>query len=138
MHRGVVAAGLAGLGLVGGVGAVGCGGDGGDTKPITDGQGRTESVEVEKVEGREFTCPDAINARLEASDKELARINITLRRLEKSMDAIDKRYPGNDAPRAIADQYDRLDKQRRRLVRVYNERANQANAMIDANCEPDP
>jgi hypothetical protein len=93
-----VAAGLAGLGLVGGVGAVTYNDDGTAKVTISDKQGRTEPVKIEGDRGQNFSCPDGTEAKLEPIDIQAGRIKITLRRVHKSISAIEKRYPGREAP----------------------------------------
>jgi hypothetical protein len=133
-----IAGGLVGLGLIGGVGAVTYDGDGTANVTITDPKtGKTESVTIAGDGSRSFSCPDGTDAKLEPIDIRAGRIKITLRRVEKRLDGIDRKHPGGQAPDRVADRYNQLAKRGRRLVNAYNAEIDKHNAVIDSDCEPE-
>jgi hypothetical protein len=133
-----VAAGLAGLGLIGGVGAVTYNDDGSTTVSITDKNGKVQTVNIDGDGGRSFSCPDGTEAKLEPIDIRAGRIKLTLRRVDKGMSALEKRYPrGKRAPAAAAHRYNGLLKREKQLIKAYNETVDQHNAVIDSDCDPE-
>jgi hypothetical protein len=61
--------------------------------------------------------------------------------LVRRLDQLDKLYPGKSAPRAIANEYNRLLREGRRLaaregrlVRQYNRTVDQHNEILDSDC----
>jgi hypothetical protein len=132
---GRAAAAVTGLGLVGGAGAVVYDGDGTAKVTVTDKQGHTETVEIEGDGGQNFICPDGTEAKLEPIDLRAGRIKITIRRVRRSTDAIERRYPGREAPDNVADRYNRLAKRDDRLVDAYNEAIDEHNAVLTSDCE---
>jgi hypothetical protein len=99
--------------------------------------GKTESVTIEGDKGRTFACPDGTEAKLEPIDVQAGRIKITLRRVERRIVAIEKRYPNGGAPPAVVKSHDRLVRQDDRLVDAYNAQIDRHNAVINADCTPD-
>jgi hypothetical protein len=133
---GKVAGGLAALGLVGGAGAVATNDDGTTTVTITDKQGRTESVEIAGDDGRRFLCPDGTEAKLEPIDIRAGRVKITLRRVNKRINAIERRYPERKAPGNVVDRHNGLVKRHGRLVDAYNDAVDAHNAVLASDCDP--
>ena len=133
---GKVAGGLAALGLIGGAGAVAYDDDGTTTVTVTDKQGRTESVEIAGDNGRRFLCPDGTEAKLEPIDIRAGRVKITLRRVNKRISAIEKRYPDREAPGNVVHRYNGLVKRHGRLVEGYNDAVDAHNAVLAADCDP--
>ncbi len=129
------AAGLTGLGLIGGAGAVAYDDDGTAKVTIKDKQGRTQSVEIGGAGGKSFMCPDGTEAMLEPIDIQAGRIKTTLRQVRKTLNGIEKRYPGGEAPGTVVDRYNRLGKREGRLVDAYNEAIGKHNAVIESECE---
>ena len=133
---GKVAGGLAALGLIGGAGAVAYDDDGTTTVTVTDKRGRTESVEIAGDKGRRFWCPDGTEAKLEPIDIRAGRVKITLRRVEKRITTIEKRYPKRRAPGDVVVRYNGLVKRHGRLVKAYNNAIDAHNAVLDSDCDP--
>jgi hypothetical protein len=131
-----IAAGLTGLGLIGGAGAVAYNDDGSAKVTITDKQGRKESVTIGGGGGQSFTCPDGTQAKLEPIDLRAGRVKITLRHVDKRLDAMGKRYPGGKGPHDAVVRYNALVKRNHRLVRAYNAAIDEHNAVLNSDCEP--
>jgi hypothetical protein len=140
---GKLAGGLVALGLIGGAGALAYD-DGGTTKAtvpdthviVTDKQGRTETVAIAGDDGRLFSCPDGIDAKLEPIDKRAGGAKLKLRRVTKRINAIEKRYPEGKAPGHVVDRYNGLVDRHRRLVKAYNHAVDAHNAVLKADCDP--
>ena len=80
--------------------------------------------------------PDGTDAKLEPIDIEAGRIKITLRRVERRIDGLDRKYPDHVAPDRVAARYNHLLKRGKRLVAAYNDQIDRHNAIIDSECEP--
>jgi hypothetical protein len=133
-----VMAGLAGLGLIGGVGAVTHNDDGSTTVSITDKNGKVHTVNIAGDGGKTFSCPDGTEAKLDPVDIRAGRIKLTLRRVDKSMSSLEKRYPrGKGPPTPAAHRYNGLLKREKQLIKAYNETVDQHNAVIDSDCDPE-
>jgi hypothetical protein len=130
-----IAAGLTGLGLVGGAGAVTYNDDGTAKVTITDGQGHKQSVQIGGGNGQSYKCPDGTEAKLESVDIRAGRIKITLQRVEKSLDAIEARYPGRKAPDAVVTRHNRLVKRDKALIHAYNASIDEHNMILETDCE---
>jgi hypothetical protein len=157
-------AGVVGLGLIGGVGAVTHGDDGSTKVTITDDKGHQQTVEIAGGNGKTFSCPSGVDAKLEPIDIEAGRIKITMQNNRKELDALDtridaakkvidgldKRYPTGEAPHKVVVRYNRLVKNANRLVKrdkalvkrddqlvdAYNAAIDRHNAVLDAECDP--
>ena len=120
--------------------------------------------EIAGGNGKTFMCPDGTDAKLEPIDIEAGRIKITMRNLRKSIDAMDdridaidkdlkaveRRYPGGQAPGSVVARYNRtvkrvnrlvkrekqLSKRDDRLVKAYNAAIDKHNAVLTSDCDP--
>lgn len=108
---------------------------------------KTARVQLE-VDGKTYSCPRGTAARLDPIDQQSGTIKLKLRAvrrdqepLARRLDQLDKLYPGKSAPRAIADEYNgllrevrRLAAREGRLVRQYNRTVDQHNEILDSDC----
>lgn len=137
MTRGIAAT-VVGLGLIGGVGAVTYD-DGTATVSIDehntpDNKEDDARVTLTTAAGDEYSCPADIHEKLKASNLESGRIKLTLKRVRKRVDAIEKANPDNTLPSKVYDEYRRLQKRDDALVDRFNVRVDRHNAILKANC----
>jgi hypothetical protein len=130
---------------VAGVGAA----DSGDVSVTTPGSPTETRVQLAaEGDGPSFRCPETTQARLEAYRQRLARVESEFRGVRrehklktKRLDQLDKRYPGNTPTQAVADEYNgllaeakRLETRAGHLVAAHNRANDRANATLEADC----
>jgi hypothetical protein len=136
MIRGAVA-GVVGLGLIGGAGSVVYDDSGTATVTIKDRNNGTE----QRVRlfgdsgGKTFSCPASTEDKLSPHDIRAGRITLTLRQVRRQKRRLERRYPGEHAPRAVIDRYDTLHRRDIRLVKAYNAEIDAHNAILEADCD---
>lgn len=129
-----VVAGLVGLGLVGGAGTVIYNHNGSTTVRIKDAKtGRVETVNIGGG-GKSYSCPAGTNKKLEPYDLEAGRIKLTVLRVRHLERRIELRYPGHNAPAAVALRYNALLRRDDRLVSAFNRMVDAHNAIISRDC----
>lgn len=129
-----IAAGLASLGLIGGVGAVTYDDNGSAEVTITDhGTKRTVTLPTE-AGGKAFHCPAGTRETVAAIDELSGRIQLTLQDVRRDEKAIEDRYPGRTAPKAIISKYNALMRRDDRLVTRFNRSTDDHNAVLDSEC----
>lgn len=133
MVRKTVAA-LTGLGLIGGAGTVAYNNHGDATVKIKDAHGQVHTVVIKGNSGKQFSCPTGTDDQLKPYDLHAGRVELTLQAVRRSERAIEARYPGSVAPRAVVVRYRTLHARDNRLVSAYNAQIDAHNAILDRNC----
>lgn len=138
MIKGLIATGVVGLGLVGGAGAVTYSDDGTATVRIDEHNTPKDSSDdartTFKTGGKTYSCPTRLGDRLESGDIKAGRIEITMKRNRKRLDAIDKANPDRVLPPAVYDEYQRRSKRDKALVAAFNDQVDLHNAILEVNC----
>jgi hypothetical protein len=130
-----IVAGLVGVGLIGGVGSVAYNPDGSATVTIDDhGKKTTVNLPME-ADGKSYTCPDDIDAKLSPYDVRAGRITLTLRQVRKQEKAIEKAHPGGVASKPVTQKYNRLTRKDDRLVDLFNKTVDERNAILERDCD---
>ncbi len=118
------------------------------TTPTKTGAAKETRVQLKTVDGESWSCPLGTGTKLEPLKARLGRLELNLRSVRRDvrtkvrrLDAMEERYPGNAPTQAIADKYNRLVSQAKRLdaregrsVVAYNRAVDRHNAVIEADC----
>ena len=131
-----VAAGLVGLGLIGGAGKVAYDRNGDAVVKITNSKtGKVQTVHINSVQGKTYSCPSSAGSKLQSYDLEEGRIKLTLLQVRAQESKIEREYPGSVAPHAVVVHYKALNHRDDRLVAAYNKEIDAHNAIIDRDCK---
>jgi hypothetical protein len=108
---------------------------------------KTQTVKL-KLSGRTYTCPIGINDKLNPYRQAAGELQLQLTSLRASLQvkearlrALDKQYPGKEAPSSVADAYNALARSVRaeiareaRFVHAFNREVEAHNHLIESEC----
>jgi len=130
-----VAAGLVGLGLISGAGKVAYDKNGDAVVKITDRKtGKVQTVHINSVHGKSYSCSSGASSKLQAYDIEEGRIKLTLLQVRARERKIERQYSGSVAPHAVVVRYKALNSRDDRLVSAYNKEVEAHNAILGQQC----